>query len=319
MERAFHLNDTDRDQAARLRELVDREAAEGEASRLLLPHLLTRTDDSLHTEALLAHMRGLLRDLALRLLRVEAEATGDRERDAFAHAQVDGLHRAFAHDPVLCAHVHETALEVRAAQLAVAATRSDATLTPLLQSLIGHAQAEVAGAAMAVLTAQTRFAQTQRRLELPIEHLPFEVFDAALSAWRRHRGADMSDAMVRAEGKLRGRYEEASTRRSLMERLHALTVQRSDWLQLDQAGASLFLTALAARSRQSRYVVAKAAIARSQARLALSLRAAGMRPASIASQCAILQPDGDPLQGIEDIGTREAGQLIARLDRGAAA
>ena len=48
------------------------------------------------------------------------------------------------------------------------------------------------------------------------------------------------------------------------------------------------------------------------ARLAVGLRAAGLKPQDIEAQILRLHPDRDPPEGLADIGTREALNLLAR-------
>ena len=294
-----------------LRDALRAEEVQSQASMAMLPHLLRETDDSLHTEAIVAHMRGLLRSLAIELLTDLAEASGEKARDVFVASRVAALVDRLAANALVIEHAHHRALEWRIGRIVEERLHLDGVLSPLLQTFVGDEDQFVASTAMAVLAAQTRFSQAERRRELNTKDLPLEVLGAALSALRAEAEDISDDAFMRTEQKVSSRFDESATRLSLLERLFGLRAdRRGDWLQLDQAGPALFLTALAQSTRQSRSTVAAACVTKSQARLALSLRAAGMRPEPVERQCRLLAPDREPPRGLEDVGTREALQML---------
>ena len=84
------------------------------------------------------------------------------------------------------------------------------------------------------------------------------------------------------------------------------------WILMLEAGVALFLSALALRSGQPRDIVAVSTNVRQQARLALGLRAAGLKPQDIEAQLLRLHPESMPPGGLADIGTREALDLLTR-------
>ena len=313
MDRGVAPPGSDWSEAERLRTVAARNAERARDSIAILSTLVGETDQSLYSDVVIAQVRGLLRDAASRILRLQAEATGDRGRDDFVAEHVDGLTRLFSTDPELIGYAQHLALEWVAAQRLLQRPGIDMALSPLLQELIGHSYPSVAAVAMAVLAAQTRFSQSQRRMELPLEELSAEALKAAIGCWRRYHGGDASDALIRAEHKLRAATDEASTRLSLLERLCSMeTRQTPAMFDVEQAGLGLFATALAFKTRQSRRVILCACLMRPKAGLALSLRAVGLRASDVERQCLVFEPDMAPLRGMESVGTREALQMLSQ-------
>ena len=279
----------------------------------ILGHLLSTRDQSLFSDELVARIRGMLTHLAWQVLRIQAEATGVKGREEFAAEHGEALSEQLFCVPPLVTHCHALALEWQVSNRLEAEHGLDPVISPLLQTLIGHEDAGIAGAAMASLAAQARFAQTQRRMEVPLGELPGDLFHALLLAWRAYNGEDASDALIRAEGRLRADFDEAAGRLSLFERVATLLGKDAGGaLVFDQAGIALFCSALALRSGQPRDVVAVSTHAQQMARFALGLRAAGLKPQDIEAQMLRLHPDRDPPHGLADIGTREALNLLAR-------
>lgn len=279
----------------------------------ILGHLLSTRDQSLFSDELVARIRSMLTHLAWQVLRIQAEATGVKGREEFAAEHGEPLSEMLFASPPLVAHCHALALEWQLSSRNEADFGLDPVISPLLQSLIGHEDAAIASAAMASLAAQARFAQTQRRMGLPLSELPGDLFHALLLAWRAYNGEDASDALIRAEGRLRADYDEGAGRLSLLERVVTLVGKdATNALVFDQAGVALFLSALALRTGQPRDLVAVSLHESQVARFALGLRAAGLKPQDIEAQILRLHPDRDPPSGLADIGTREALNLLAR-------
>ena len=317
MNPAYAMSAPDLPDAGTLRTLLAREVAQSQSSEAILPHLLADTDDSLHTEALVAQMRGLLMYLGEAVLGILAGATGERTCEAFMARFHDPFVAGLMRCRPVVAHVHELSLEASLVRRLSDRLALDSALSPLLQDLIGDDSAPIASAAMAVLAAQTRADRTMRRLELSPSELPLEALEAVIAtAWQELDDVS-EEAFHRAQQKLLGGFDESATRLSLFERLYALTADRgADWLQVERAGPALFLTGLAQSTRQSRYDIAKACTIRSQARLALSLRAAGFRAEPIERQCELIALDNSPIGRLDDIGTREAEQMLQDVVEG---
>ncbi len=249
----------------------------------VLRHLLASEGHRLVTDAILARVRGMLSDLAGQLLAAAAgrdpalRATGSAdltERDALAET--------LAGDAALLVHCHALAAESQLAERLHQNHGVDPVLSPLLQELIASDQPVMAELAMNVLAAQSRFIQSQRRMELPLGELPAELFHALAAAHGPGGNA------VR---QLHAGYDEAASRLGLLARLvSALRRGAIAALSLDHAGPALFASALAALAREPREQAVLACQEGQGARLALALRSADLSPEAIARQFALIDP-----------------------------
>lgn len=280
----------------------------------ILLHLLATPDHSLFSDEIVARIRGMCHHLAWQVLRAQAEAAGQSERETFADRHGEALAEHFVSSPALLSHCHALALEWQLAETLEARYGIDPVLAPLVQDLIAADDNALASAAMASLTAQARFAQTQRRMELPLSELPGDLFHDLLLAWREYSDQLRSDAMIRAEAKLRNNFDEGASRLSLMARVVAGMGQGGlRALDIDRAGAALFLSALAARSGQTRIATVLSTHPRQTVRLALGLRAAGLDSADVERQILRINPQADPPTGISELAPEEARRLLADL------
>lgn len=83
-------------------------------------------------------------------------------------------------------------------------------------------------------------------------------------------------------------------------------------LNVGHAGVGLFLTALSLGAGQDRDLTALAAHEGQLARLALALRAAGIRPDAIEEQFLAIHPDISLPEGFDTLGADRAAALLAR-------
>lgn len=270
-----------------------------------LQHVLALHDRSLLSDAVVAQVGGMLADLADQLVAGRAatsDPTAAREAVAAQLLLVDALR----------GHCQALALEWRLALRLEAEFAIDPVLSPLLQALVADSDPAVGTIAMASLAAQARFAQAQRRMQLPLGELPAELFHAALLAARVAVGNAGQDDAVRAETRLRAGYEEGSGRLPLLARLVATAANISAPMPaIEDAGTALWLSTLAARSGEDRERTACAAADPLLGRLLLTLRAVGVAPVEAERQALRLQPDAALPRGLQDIGTREAAQWLA--------
>lgn len=270
-----------------------------------LQHLLAAPEQSLIEEAVVAQTRGMLADLARQLAEARLRA-----RPVSPRAHEDMLARLL-HDGELRAHCQALALEWRLARQLEAEFAIDPVLSPVIEGWVAQADATTGSLAMAALAAQARFAQAQRRMQLPLGELPAELFHAALAASREVFPDGTSDVAAQGDAQLRAEYDEANGRLALLDRLVRVSgVQDGRLLDLDQAGVALWLSALAARSGESRERTACAAADPHLGRLLLTLRAAGAAPGEAERQALRVQPEAELPRGLEDIGTREAAQWL---------
>lgn len=282
--------------------------ARGERARAesapTLQHLLATPDRSLISEAVVAQVRGMLRHLARQLIdALTPHATSEPAVDAL-------LTRLQGHAN-LRAHCQALALEWRLAQILEEELALDPVLSPQLQEWVSQAGAVIGSLAMAALAAQARFAQAQRRMELPLMELPAELFHDALSAGRDAVTDDGSGALSHAVARLRADYDEGATRLALLSRLsREATPDAPRALTVEGSGVALWLSVLADRSGEDRDRTACAAADPYLGRLLLTLRAAGVAPAEAERQVLKIQPDATLPRGLGDIGTREAAQWL---------
>ena len=286
-------------------------AALAEGDRLVarsgpaLRHMLAAQERSLVSEAVVAQVGGMLADMARQLV----DARGSVQGSGLARAEIAEL---LSQSDDLRAHCQALALEWRLALRLEAELALDPVLSPVLQALVGEGGAEAGGLAMAALAAQARFAQAQRRMELPLGELPAELFHDVLQAARENSSPDEDDSASRADASLRSAYDEGVGRLALLARLADLDLPTAvHVLDVEEAGVALWLSALAVRSGESREQTACAASDPLLGRLLLTMRAAGLSPAEAERQALRAQPDAMLPRGLQDIGTREAAQWLA--------
>lgn len=281
----------------------------------ILRHLLVNDEHSVFSDEIIARVRGMMADVARQVLTEKAIAAGNPEdRDHAAelvNALVDGLvsHAGFL------THVHALALEWQLTERLQARLALDPVLTPLLQALIASSDAAVASSAMALLAAQARFATSQRRMQLPLRELPGDLLHAALLALRGQAGDDAADqaAAVQAEQTIRSRYDEGRSRLGLISRIvTGMGGGATAALAITHAGVGMFLSALALASGQDRDMAVLATNEGQLARLALALRAAGLKRQTIEEQFVSLHPEVALPAGFEHLGSDQAAALLAR-------
>lgn len=309
MDRAHAMDELDRKPVEDLRHALARGDAMLAGIEPILRHLLSAPDHSLFSDEIVARVRGMLADLSRQVLRTQAEATGQRGRDAFADRHGEALTEHFQSSAALLSHCHALAIEWQLTARLEAQNGLDPVLSPLLQRLIADSDPALSSNAMAALAAQAKFAQSQRRMELPLGELPGDLLHETLLAWRRYCGEVRSDALERAEAKLRHAYNESTGRLSLFSRLIAAR-GGTETLIIEESGAGLFFTALAARSHQSREMAILSSHARQTVRLALGLRAAGLEPRRIDEVLLRLHPGAAPLAGLDTIDEETASSML---------
>jgi hypothetical protein len=266
-----------------------------------LHRILAAPERSLVSEAVVAQVGGMLSHLAEQFLSADGSSIVTARTEAVTERllEVDALRN----------HCQALALEWRFAVRLEAELAVDPVLSPLLQTLVAHTDPNVGMIAMAVLAAQARFAQSQRRMQLPVAELPAELFHAAAMALR-DPSLEWNDG-DRMEARLRAGYEEGAGRLALLGRLaQAADAIPAPMPAIEHAGVALWLTTLAVRSGQERERTACAAADPLLGRLLLTLRAAGVAAPEAERQALQVQPDAALPRGLQDIGTREAAQWL---------
>jgi hypothetical protein len=281
------------------------------ASRPILRHLLANEDYTLFSEEMVAHVRGMIFDLAWQLLSGWAEAAGLADKTSFIEVRQESLAQLLFHDHPLIGHAHALATEGQLAERLQRESGIDAVLSPLVQDLAASADPAVADLAMALLAAQARFLQAQRRMELPLAELPGDLFHRALVQLRTFL-ADGEPAAEDPERHLRGGYEEGGGRLGLLARLVARALPDTGRaLALDQAGVAIFASALAMASGQDRELAVLSFAERQFSRLALGLRGAGLAQDAMAREFLLIHPDIALPEGFDSIPPARALELLA--------
>lgn len=271
----------------------------------VLAHLIAGSGFSLVSEAVVARLRGMLADIARQVLGAIAglAAPADDEVDTFA----DYL----ATDSAILSHLYATAMEGQFTDRLDVRQSVDPVLGSMLQELIGSEQAATAELAMATMAAQSRFVQSQRRMELPISELPAELFDLVLRRSVSHLGEQGIAASPNAVQILKRKYDESATRVSLLGRLvTGLGGAARAALDLENSGLALFASALAILTKQPRELAILACHEQQGARLALCLRAAGLDEDQIERQFALIEPAERLPKGLADISPDRAQSIL---------
>lgn len=251
----------------------------------VLRHLLGSEAQSLVSEAILARVRGMILDIAAQLLAAQAGRDPAARPPGGDAAALDALAENLRGDEALLAHCHALATEGLVADRLQQRHGIDPVLSPLLQELIAAEDPAVASLAMTTLAAQSRFVQSQRRMELPLGELPAELFHALLA--RARTGAPDSTGLA----ELQAGYDEATSRLGLLARLVAAMRRGAvAALALDHAGLALFASALANETRVPRADTVLACHEGQGLRLALLLRASGLGAPAIERQVVLAEP-----------------------------
>ena len=293
--------------------LLRAELAQGDAmistATPILRHLLANEDQALFSDEVVARVRGMVTDVARQLLHAQAEASAVVDRGAFLAEREDPLAASLIDDAAF--HVHALTLEAKLALQLQARCNIDAVLPPLLQELVASKDDVLAGTAMAVIAAQARFIQHHRRMSLAVGELPGELFHRGLLALRSQAG-DSDETAAAAERALRDTFDEAHSRLGLLSRLVMRMGKAAPrTLDLDNAGLAMFATALAMASDQERAVTVVSFSDRQFARLALTLRAAGLKQPAVEEQFLFLHPEISLPAGFEQLSADRAALLLA--------
>lgn len=293
-----------------LREELDRADAMIATARPILRHLVANDDQGLFNDEAVTRIRGMMTHVATQLLFVQAGVVETLDPAAYAAEREEDLVQALFEEGALLAHAHALTLEAQIAERLRARGGIDSVLTPLIQELAAAKEGETAALAIAVLAAQARFMQQQRRMELPLGELPGDLLHAALGLLRALGGSD--EQAVEIERRVRGSYDEGCSRLGLLTRLiMTLGPKATRALSIDHAGLALFATALALASGQERELTVLSFADRQFARLALGLRAAGLRQQAVEEHFLYLHPEVALPEGFDTLRPDRAAALLA--------
>lgn len=289
-----------------LRGGLAREARALKAVVPVLRHLLGSEAQGLVSEAILARVRGMILDLAAQLLAAQAGRDLSARAPGADPAALDALAERLMGEEALLAHCHALATESLVADRLQQRHAFDPVLSPLLQELIAAEDPAVAALAMTTLAAQSRFVQSQRRMELPFCELPAELFHSLLARALRGAGDDAGLSRLQAS------YDEATSRLGLLARLVAgMRRGAVAALALDHAGLALFTSALARETRSPRAEAVLACQEGQGVRLALLLRAASLSVPAIERQLVLAEPAALLPPAIGALTAARAAALLA--------
>jgi len=224
-----------------------------------------------------ARVRALIGDLAV-------QAAGHD------HALIAPLHAMLAGNRAVLTHCQALAAEWHLA----AAVAARLALDPVLPPLVQHHAATM----MDLIAAQTRWFEAMRRMGLVPGDLPADLHNlvqATASAARAdHAIAESRTDRPDGDG---GRGDGGRGDGGRLALLHHAIAGLGDdldrALRVDEAGVSLFFTALAIASGHPRETVVLAAVEDDPVRLALLLCATGLSRDDVARQLLVLRPDAD--------------------------
>jgi hypothetical protein len=280
----------------------------------ILRHLLANDEHSVFSDEIIARVRGMMEHVANQLLDAQVEVAGNGDERNHPRAAIEALKDGFVAHPGFLAHVHALAMEWQLTERLHARLSLDPVLSPLLQALISSTEASVAANAMALLAAQARFAQALQRMHLPLTELPGDLLHAALLGLRSQAGEAEAAQLHAAEAErmIRTRYDESRSRLGLIARIVAgMGGAAGAALSVTHAGVAIFASALALASGQDRDMAVLATNEGQMARLALALRASGLKPEAVEEQFVSLHPDVALPDGFDQIGPDRAAALLA--------
>ncbi|RZA29241.1 MAG: hypothetical protein EOP02_05085 [Proteobacteria bacterium] len=289
--------------------LVEGDLALGHVAPILR-HLLTNNDSSLFTDEVVARVRGMLDDIARQLANPGEPLAKAYPTDTAEFSSI------LLGNSALLTHLHALALEWQLAERLHSQAGIDPVLSPLLQALIASSEAHKAAAAMTALAAQARFMQSVRRMEHPLIELPGDLFYDVLSTRETLRDADAA-ATEAENAQLRARFDESRTRIGLLAQMvTGMGGGVIAALSVEHAGVAFFISALATCSGQNRDLAVLATTEQQSARLALTLRAAGLKPEDVKEQMLALQPGISMPSGLDSLRSDQASALLAASAKG---
>lgn len=272
----------------------------------VLSHLLVVSRPPLITDEVVARLRGNLSSLAKQLLDSAPRAGA---RDEKRPDGPDILTERLAASSIVLSYCFAQAIESETIDRLEKREQIDPVLSPLLQELIASKNDETAELAMKVLAAQSRFVQHQKRMSLPLDDLPAEIFHELLRRWEAQSKKDPQ--IEQAIKHLKSAYDEATGRPALLARLIGTLRQGATAaLDLHHAGFAMFATALAQLNRHPRELAVLASHEGQATRLALLLRAAGLDARAIQQQFLFFAPSGRFPAEIADLAPDEAAAIL---------
>jgi hypothetical protein len=294
---------------AALREGLARGDAAFRGIASVLTHMLDDSWPSIVSDASLARVQGMMTGFAHEL---RSSAPGD---NVLSEPDLEVFRQTLLSDERLLEHCFVLSVEGQIIDRLADEHSVERVLSPLLQELVGSDREEIAELAMSCITAQSRFVQTQSRMQTPLSDLPADLFHAVLGKWQEFASKHRKDVPIQSIEALRKNYDEGATRAAQLERLVASMGKgvRAAF-DLPHAGFSMFATALARESDQSRSHAVLACQSVQSPRLALGLRATGLEEADIAKNVVALGGEATDSKGLNQILPDQAQSILNDTD-----
>ncbi len=274
----------------------------------VLSHMLAAPGRQLVSEEICARIRGMLEDMASQLL----TAAGQSDDGEGARDHIDALRQYLSTESAVLSHLFAAAMEWQLTERLEATNAVDPILNALLQELIAAEHAELAELAMKAMAAQSRFVQTQRRMQLRVTELPAELFNLVIRramVFVRETHSDLAPSGVQA---LKRNYSEGETRLGLLARLvKAMNQGAIAALDLEHAGFAFFASALGVLTSQPRELAILSCSDNQGARLALGLRATGLDTDAIENQFAMLGMSHKPPADLQSLPVETASSILS--------
>jgi hypothetical protein len=297
-----------------LREELARGQERAETLVPIMRHLLVNDSTSIFSDEVVAGVRGMMSDIVSQLLDRLAGPEVNGDNDDKRADEISELTGALVENFAFVEHLHALALEWQWTRRLQSKLGVDPVLSPLLQELIALQANATSVVAMKLLASQARFCQSQRRMQLSLFELPGDLLHAALIAMRTVAGTDpdTDERAAKAEAAVRREYDEATSRLGLLTRLvEGLGGGALAALSLSHAGPAMFLSALAIGSGQDRDKSVLSTDEGQAIRLALGLRAAGLKPKGVEEKMLSLHPDFILPEGFDRLNSDRAAAMLS--------
>ncbi|MEP3051683.1 MAG: hypothetical protein ABJP48_01710 [Erythrobacter sp.] len=281
----------------------------------VLTHMLANSGGSLVSEAIVARLRGMLADLARQLLQATGAVNAGSGKPPVDPDVQSDLADHLAGDSVVLSHCYALAMEGHLSERLERKVGLDPVMSPLVQELIASTNQEIAELAIAILAAQSRFVQSQKRMEMPLGELPAELFHSLMRRWESFPGQINVEDFEGVLEQLKSSYDEGASRVGLFARaISAMQKGARAALELELAGFALFVSALSGLTRQPRELAILSCHERQLARLALGLRTTGLNEQEIERQFEILHPGQMLPDGLDKLLPEQAQAILNKSD-----
>jgi len=146
------------------------------ATSPILQHLLVNRDEALFSDEVIARVRGITANIVFQLLVARAVEAVESDPAVAAISGQDAVARSLIEDEVFVAHIHALTLEAQLAESIRQRSGVDHVLSLLIQHLTASPDEKTVALAIRTIAAQARFIQQMRRMEMPLNELPGDLF-----------------------------------------------------------------------------------------------------------------------------------------------